>query len=288
MDTFAEARLSRARLSSGRLSIEATGSLAAAPAIDDLPAWEELGATAQTLRGMGYAVKTGPELRDTVRDGIGEGGVHPKVLTAAAELGLVDAEAWRRLVGDRATAATRELDDTARQRLVSRIGATWRAVHGTPVAATQLLTHWLDQLGRGDLVPTHHDAVRSLLPRQQVPATQFGAGGFGEFVAEGLGADALTTHRALMLLQRFDLPAAIDREVLQRYLRGAEREAGPQDLLEHADHAWFDRDFAPPRRSPLRFVRDERLLFGAMMLVVLCLVATLQAPVARPVAGPAP
>jgi hypothetical protein len=242
---------------------------------------------------------------------------NPAILGSAFRVGLVrtdqlsrltDYEQQRRILFDRPSrimetrpfasldmedwvirAAILRHDVTAEQRdyLAKRLHATLEAVSTgpyavlkTPLRATQLL-ELIERPVNPDRYRTQiHDLLRTFHSKKgggfQV------AGGFKDYNRENVPVGSLeATSDAVKLMEFYGIPAGLDPNWVRSYLRPLYIRRSPQKFMAAVTLDRLNQLPGVPQPTLPEILYYERSLFAALVLVGLCLYATLTSPVPR-------
>ncbi len=284
-----------------------------------LRAWDEVSNSVEALAAVGASPArlehVRRELARAFEDGVD---AHPRVWTAGARMGLVTREQWARLAERKLERhrlesllarsgplllpdyneyelhmllALRELNAEEREHIAQRVAATWPSEStGRALTALAQCVRWMDLLGRGEWVDARRAEAQAILERHWVArAAAFDrAGGFTSDPEQFATSFADETLLGVELMARLGVPEGIDLVRLRGYLRAESAWGGPfregaayLNATERAALLRLERQIGLPETSVLARVLSERVLLGAVLLVVLCFVAVARTPAWR-------
>jgi hypothetical protein len=185
----------------------------------------------------------------------------------------------------RAASASGELTDEDRDRIQQRLHLNLSGLTSEPFGAleqalrvTQLLAVIDRPVDKDELRPRMHDLL-SELHCTRASGFQL-AGGFKQFPASRV-ADMNTTAYALQLMEIYGVPETLDLNWLRSYLKPLAFRAGADKWIAAVSRERLER---LPGVTPLSWwdgLWYERSLLAAVVLVGLCLYATLTSPPLR-------
>lgn len=286
---------------------------------ESLSGWDEVCQSVEALAAVGARAPRLEHVQREVDRALDDGvDAHPWVWTAAARMGLMTREKWARLAereieGYRLKQlltssgpllkpdyseyelhmllALRDLSADERERLAQRIAASWPDESvGRALSQLSICVRWMDLLGRGEWVDARRAEAHAILQRHWVErASGFRrAGGFTSDPAKFPTSFGRETLLGVELMARLGVPEGIDLVELRGYLRAESLWHGPLidspaylDAIERAALLRLERQIGLPETSMLGRVLSERVLLGAVLLVVLCFVAAARTPAWR-------
>lgn len=286
----------------------------------DLARWDDAAAIHGALRAVGAWVPDLEDARERVMRAMRSGqNLHPTVLTAAWQMGLVDAADWRAYGEGQQVAhtldrlrsrgqlsptpyyqyvvpmllAVRELTPEERERVTQAVLVSWpeAGTHGALEHALACVNK-LDALGREDLVARQRERALALLRDHWISGEGAGmyakVGGFTSDPVKFVTSFDDQTLYGIELLARFGVPEGIDLWLLRSYLR---RESHGQPLflepfpelkaMSRAALLRLREEIGLPQRTWLASLLAERVLLATLLIVLLCLVAIRLAPPAE-------
>lgn len=285
----------------------------------ELRAWDEVSNSVEALAAVGASpARLEHVRREVARSFEADVDAHPRVWTAGARMGLVTREQWARLAERKLERhrlesllarsgplllpdyneyelhmllALRELSAEEREHIARRVAASWPS-ETTGRALNQLAqcARWMDLLGRSEWVDARRAEAHAVLERHWVArASAFDrAGGFTSDPEKFPTSFADETLLGVELMARLGVPEGIDLARLRGHLRAESAWGGPfldghpyLSATERAALLRLERQIGLPEPSPLMRLLSERVLLGAVLLVVLCFVAVARTPAWR-------